>query len=90
MKKKIKDLTVNEILECAKKFGVGDCTRCPLYSAKYLPCEQICNNTCKALEHIGQSFEEEIELNLEDNENEKFNYDSNNFKPLEYNKEEGE
>ncbi len=69
---------------------MDDCTRCPLYSAKEIPCEKICNNSFKELARIEQSFEEEIELNLKDNENEKFNYDSNNYKPLEFNKEEGE
>ena len=47
-----KGTDLSHLLECAKKFGIGDCTRCPLYSAKYLPCEIICNNTCKALRKI--------------------------------------
>ena len=42
MKKKVKDLTIEEIINFSQKYE-NRCTECPLYSISEIPCMAFCD-----------------------------------------------
>lgn len=66
-KKKIKDLTLGEIIEITEKHKES-CTRCPLYEVKHLPCYRLCQNDMGYLEKMKESFNDQ-EIEVEEDEN---------------------
>ena len=66
MKKKIKDLTIGEFIEIAKKYCCN-CTRCPLYQAPSIRCNRFfCDLNRENQVLIEQEIEEEIEVEVDD------------------------
>lgn len=61
MKKKIKDFTISEIIEIAKKYK-GSCADCPLITILKLPCNDFCDKDKRTQENIEVELEEEIEV----------------------------
>ena len=64
MKKKVKDLTISEIIEISNKYR-EDCTRCPLYPYPEIHCTSFCELSRNAQIRIEQELEQEVEV-LED------------------------
>lgn len=66
VKKKIKDLTIEEFIEIANEY-CGNCTRCPLYQAPSIRCNQFfCDLNRESQILIEQEIEEEIEVDVDE------------------------
>ena len=62
MKKKIKDLTIGEIISTARKYCCN-CTRCPLYQVPSIRCDRFyCDLNRESQVLIEQEIEEGIEV----------------------------
>ena len=61
MKKKIKDLTLEEIIKFSKKYK-NKCTECPLYSIKEIPCMTFCELARNKQRLIEKELDQEIEV----------------------------
>ena len=60
--KKIKDLTINEIIQIAKKYK-GKCNKeCPLYNVKYIQCYNYCESCDSKQKDIEEDFEQGVDL----------------------------
>lgn len=60
MKKKLKDLTINEIIEIAKEHNCI-CGKCPLYEMFVIKCNDFCDLTLYEQLKVEQELEKEIE-----------------------------
>ena len=61
MKKKIKDLTLEEIIKFSKKYK-NKCTECPLYSIKEISCMTFCELSRNKQSLIEKELDQEIEV----------------------------
>ena len=61
MKKKVKDLTISEIIEISNEYR-EDCTRCPLYPYFEIHCMTFCELPRNKQITIEQELEREIEV----------------------------
>ena len=67
MKKKIKNLTLEEFIELAKKHE-KDCSRCPLCSILEIKCQNFCDLSSKEKMFVKIALDQEIEVDLDEKE----------------------
>lgn len=61
MKKKIKDLTIRNIIDTDQKYK-GKCTECPLYSISEIHCMTFCEMPREEQILIEKALEQELEV----------------------------
>ena len=72
MKKKIKDLTIGELISIARKTiylqesGGNACSECPLEKVEYIECWEYCSKSKYQAKKIDYIINQEIEVNSDE------------------------
>lgn len=59
MNKKLKEFTLEEVIDIAIKYDKS-CTSCPFYPVQYFPCNHFCDMNDKDKKLVVSSIEEEV------------------------------